>query len=551
MPAGQGQGERGGHSRRLRGVLGSSVLLGLGWALVYLVLATPRLEVAGLYYDEVHQAPAAFALTQAPHSVAAYRVAGVPVLNMPYSGAIKSSLYGLGLRLFDQPFTATSWRWLGCAITACGIFAVCAAFGAALSRPAAMVLGFLLATDGTVLLATRHDWGPVALALMLRLALLAVWVRDWQRERPRTGASFALGALVGFAVFEKLSSVVLLVPLAAALVCDPRRRTRRHAWAAVAGGAVGSLPLLGVNQHSWLTQGQLVSLTGGVLQPPSWPALSEFLPAYEALGAGGTLMSWILGQPAPAWAGALEGLAVGAASLAILAAAWAAGPDARRTRAAAGLIAVHLATGLAVVALPTTTWVHHWVIGTPFQYAAFAFATAACRGGEVRGPWARRALRGVVLPAVALLMLARVPSLVALESALRAGSTSPLFEPSTLRLGEWAARQPGDSVFLATEWGVSLPIVSVSSGELAVPELYWDYAGRDDLLRAVGDAPRFFLVAWYAGGTHPGQTERILADARGLPGFREQPVGPEAAYWRTARAWRFERRGPAGAPHAP
>ena len=44
MPAGQGQGERGGHSRRLGGVLGSSVLLGLGWALVYLVLATPRLS---------------------------------------------------------------------------------------------------------------------------------------------------------------------------------------------------------------------------------------------------------------------------------------------------------------------------------------------------------------------------------------------------------------------------------------------------------------------------------------------------------------------------
>ena len=54
--------------------------------------------------------------------MAAYSIAGIPVLNMPYSGAIKSGLYGAGLRVFDQPFTVSSWRWLGCVISALGIF---------------------------------------------------------------------------------------------------------------------------------------------------------------------------------------------------------------------------------------------------------------------------------------------------------------------------------------------------------------------------------------------------------------------------------------------
>ena len=151
-------------------------------------------------------------------------------------------------------------------------------------------------------------------------------------------------------------------------------------------------------------------------------------------------------------------------------------------------------------------------------------------------------MRALFLATLTLILVARIPSLVVVETAMQNGSTSPNFEPSTIRLGEFAVRQPRDSVFLATEWGVSLPILCISNGEIPVPEIYWDYAGPADLLRAIGDAPRFFLVAWHATGTHPGQTDRILADARGLQGFREVSVGPEIAYWRTVRAWRFDRR---------
>lgn len=542
MDAGTAQGRRGGRILRLRGASVTSLAIGLCWSFVYLALSTPRLDVPGLYYDEVHQAPAAFALTQAPHSSAAYRIAGVPVLNMPYSGAIKSTLYGIGLLAFDQPFTVTSWRLLGCLITAIGILWVCAAFASALSRTSAMVMGFLLVTDVTVLLATRHDWGPVALGLSFRLALLAIWIKDWARESPRVWASFGLGTLLGLAVFEKLSSAVLIIPFLVAFTADPRRRTARHWAAGVCGGLVGSLPLLGTNLHSWVTGGNFISLASGILGDPERPPLWEFLRDYEALGAGSSLMGWILGQPPLLWVAGLEGFSVGLASLAILGAVFASRPGSRVIHAAGLFVGLHLAIGFAVLGLPTTTWVHHWVIGTPFQYAAFAFAAHALSHQECHGALANRSLKWFFLPALTLIMFARIPSLVVTETAIQAGSTSPNFDPATLRLGEFAVRQPRDSVFLASEWGVSLQILCLSNGEIEVPEIYWDYSGRDDILRAVGDAPRFFLVAGRAGEAHPGQTDRILADARSLRSFRERPVGPEAAYWRTVRAWRFERR---------
>lgn len=517
-------------------------VIGLGWALTFLGLSTPRLDVPGLYYDEVHQAPAALALTGAPHSMAAYSIAGVPVLNMPYSGAIKSGLYGAGLRVFDQPFTVSSWRWLGCVISAVGIFLGCYAVATVLSWKSAMLLGFLLTTDVSLLLATRHDWGPVALALALRLSLFALWLPDWNREAPRTGVSFGLGALLGLAVFEKLSSVVLVLPVLLAFLADPRRRTPRHFAAGLAGGLTGSLPLLAANLHSWITHGALISLTGSPLQTGPRPELWDFLTAYLGLGAGETLTGWILGEPALPGASAVEALSVGLAILLIGASSLAPQRRAPMRRAAGAFAVLYLAVGLAVIALPSTTWVHHWVLGTPLQYIAFVFAMQAIVTGEFRPHLTARALKGLLLSTLTLLLLARVPAVIAVENAIQNGATSPNFDPSTLRLGEFAARQPRDSVFLATEWGVSLPILCLSNGEIPVPEIYWNYQGSEDLIAAVGDAPRFFLVAWQAGGSHQGRTDAILADARRLQEFREVRIGPEAAYWNTVRAWKFERR---------
>lgn len=522
--------------------------LGLLLAALYLLLATPRIRVQGLHYDELHQGAAAFAY--APGSgtwSAAYTLFGLPALNMPYSGAVKSAIYGEWLRWSGRPFTVASWRLLGCVFTAAGIALAGAAFARWVSGLGAVVLGLLLATDVTVILATRHDWGPVALALFLRMALLAVWLRAWARESASRADSFGLGFLLGFAVFEKLSSVVLLLPVGAAFVLDRRRRCLRHIAWGVLGGLAGSLPLAAVNLDSWMAAHSLVSLSGGVVHAPDLPPLWDFLGGYYGLGAGTALSGWILGDDTPPWTAPAEAVLVGLLGLVLLVASLLTRPCGRFLRAAAVFAALHALVGLAVVALPAFTWVHHWVLGTPLQYVAFALAATALAVGEGRATASGRLSAWGFAPLVALLLLLRVATVIPLEASLYAGHSSPGWDPSYTRLAEFAARQTSGAAFVAGEWGLANQVICVSNGRVPVPEPYWGYRDEHDLRLVVEGAPAFYLLAQKPISDHPGQARRMLADARALEAFREVPVEAEVAELRAVQAWKFVRAPDGGA----
>ena len=141
--------------------LGSGMALAVGMtaACAFVGLANINLSAQGLYYDEVHQAPAAFAyLGKKAQFFAMAFLHRKPLMTMSYSGAIKPLLYGLYLRITGASFTVESWRWLGIAIVAITfpIFSV-------LARRRLSILGIviffaLLITDATVVLGMRHDW---------------------------------------------------------------------------------------------------------------------------------------------------------------------------------------------------------------------------------------------------------------------------------------------------------------------------------------------------------------------------------------------------------
>src|SRR5262245_16814444 len=147
-------------------------------AAVFFWLATVRLDAQGLYYDELHQATGAFTyLGSPPDYFALFPVYGIPLLNMPYSGAIKTAVYGLYLRLVNPEFSVLSWRLVGISFVVVGLVAFVLLAHPSLSLvPLAIVQGLLL-SDATVLLSVRHDWGPVAMALALRLVLVGMWLR--------------------------------------------------------------------------------------------------------------------------------------------------------------------------------------------------------------------------------------------------------------------------------------------------------------------------------------------------------------------------------------
>jgi hypothetical protein len=519
----------------------TALALGFLAASLWTLLASVQIEAQGPQYDELHQATGAFTwLSSPPEKFCLVHAGGFCILNMPYSGAIKTNLYGLYMLFVTRQFSLASWRMFGILIVAGGIVLFCAAAWPAL-RPGPMAVFLaLLVTDGSVLLAGRFDWGPVAIALVLRLALLGIWMRgEVAAEEPSWRSSAALGGLVGFAIFEKLSSVVLVPVLAALLLGSARRRSWRHLLAAAAGLATGALPIAVVNLGTVLVWGRLVS--PGLAEAPATRTLDGFLTAaaeYLALGEGGPFRALMLGLPRWPWIELAErGLVVALAI--VVAAARRSAPPLLRT-ASVALLAYAL-VWLSLCLLPRAAWAHHWILGTPFHYAALALALTA--GSASR--WVRRGL-----PVLALLWIAlRLPNLVSIETALARGSASAAWDPSLSRIGEIAAKNVDRAIYVASDWGVATQIYCLSNGRPGiVREPFWNYQGPQNLYFGPGRYDLYLVRLRNPPRVVPGAMERIERDLAADPRWREVPVEPEAASLREVLVRKFVPAGPQRPP---
>ena len=348
---------KGGHSRSL------AALVALAASVTLLAVAGQRIAEQGLYYDELPQATASFAYRgQLAPMFNVAQIFGLPALNMHYSGAIKTAMYGGYLRLTGAPFSVLTWRWLGLLLAAAGLAAFCLIASRGVPVVTTALLALLVVTDGNVLLSVRHDLGPVALSLAMRLVLLGLMLRRGAAG-PGSREAAGIGVLLGLITFEKLSGAVLVVPVAAfVLLCGSGSTVARMRAFAV-GLFVGALPLVWLNAQSLLEGSGLVSL-GNV---PAKVPVPNFALRYLRLGAGGFLQDFILGRP-PAWTPIFEGYALAAA---LAATAWAAILTSkslehrRAARLVLALMGIWLVIGLEMPLLPSTTLVHHWILGTP------------------------------------------------------------------------------------------------------------------------------------------------------------------------------------------
>jgi hypothetical membrane protein len=481
---------------------------------IFVFLAGQRLAAPGLFYDEAHQVPAVFAWQgAAPGHFCQAIIGGVPWLTMTYSGAIKPALFALVLDVTGAPFSVAGWRWFGIALVVAGWLWCVTAVGRRVGPVGEVACAALLLTDVTVLLTTRHDWGPTALALALRCAFLALWLG---RQPLSASAAFGLGVVTGLAIFEKLSSVVLLAPLAIVVFGQPRRCLA----SALCGLCVGSLPLAIVNLATWIRGLGLISLsdlTDARAEP--WPA---FVRDYLSLGQGEWVRRWVLGLPLPPpW---VWGEAVLMAALVALGCA---------QRASRRFMLAYLAIGGALLLLPRGTRAHHWIAGTPFQYAAIAILVTAA--GRTRAP-ARLLL--------ALLLLLRVPGLGDTVVAIAANRTAPRFDPAPSRVAAFLAAQERALVVAAT-WGIANQIVASAQGraDAVVEPIYADRevdAFLDTL--AHSQHPVLYVAAVPSvANLFAARTARVLAAIDGDARWREAPVEAEVPQTDLVRVRKFVR----------
>lgn len=452
--------------------LRNAVFAGVCAAGILLVVTTYRLDRPGLFYDEVHQAVGAFAYVGRPTTLfSVMPIWGLPLMNMPYTGAIKTAIYGTYLRVSGRPFSIMSWRLLGVLISAAGIVGFALLVGHRLTLATLALFFGLLLCDTNLLLQSRHDWGPAALGFFLRMVLVGVWIRHQTTHRPRLSA-FALGLIVGVAIFEKLTALVLLGPLALMLISDRRTRSLRVTASALAGLCVGVLPVIASNLYWLATEHTLLVASSFDTLPGR--SIVGFVANYLALGNGGIERRMIFETGSFRWSEWLEACSVLGLTLVIAAIAWQRGRTDLNARLAGTALLCYLMIAVALRLLPHRTAEQHWIVGTPFQYLAMALASASI----FSQPSTKRQ-RALFVMCLTGLLLARVPAVASMHNAIRDDKYSPAWDPSLNTAAVFAAHQPEHAVFIAANWGIGAQVFCFANGRRNfVVEPYPYYQGH-------------------------------------------------------------------------
>ncbi len=513
------------------------------------ILSSPHLTTPGLYYDELHQATASFAyIRTTPVMFSALTIHGIPVLNMTYSGAIKTGIYGLFLRYLASDFSVISWRLLGIIFVSTGVF-----FFSIIAHRRLLFIWlfsflFLFLTDITVVLSTRHDWGPTALALLFRLLFIAIWIHGEKMKPIAINNSFFLGSLVGIAIFEKLSSVVLVLPVVLIFVFCKRRRTLHHFFACIAGITLGGTPLILANLYTLFQYDTLISLSGASTFPSrSFVQLLRYIVNYISLGSGTLLKSFILGTGS-ATESYVEGILFGAVLLltAIASARW--WKQNNSFRMSGIMLVCYSIIGIILFILPSPpwahgTWVNHWIIGTPFQYTAISFALVGVYSMKSNGNLQLQLFRGIFTPIVILLIISRVMGIVSIEKSFQRGDTSLDWDPSLSEMGHFASKLSNDAIFIASDWGVATQIFCLSNG---LPDLvyepFWKYRGPNDIKSIIDKRSKkiiYLVNKKRKTNVKPYNTNRILRDIETLKYLKPTPVEKEISELKAVEIRKF------------
>ncbi len=514
-----------------------SLAIGALASAALIALTATHLDSQGISYDELHQAPAAFSYVggHPPMFTRAYR--GIPILNMTYSGAIKSTVYGACLRYVSPQFSIVAWRSIGIAFVAAALFLFFAIAGPSLSLQSACVFLCLFLSDTSVLVMTRHDAGPTAIAQALRLVLLALWISMVLGENSNVKLTLA-GFVTGISIWEKLSSVVLLAPFGILLFTISRRR--RRAWVpAMFGLVAGILPLLATNVGSYAAGKGLVSLRDASPDHAliNLRALGEKAFHFLSLGQGRIARIRVTGDGSGSFDG-MEALLMGALLVGVCLAAWRAGGSNRPMALAATMAGAYAAIAAALAILPRETSAHHWIIGTPFQYAAIALALGGRNGDG--------AFRRLLPAACACLIAIRLPALVEAERSFASGKSSAAYDPAFKRLARLAGINAADAAFIASDWGSATQIYCGSDGrDDTVYEPFWN-ANPARTAMEIAEGTRkntLFVVTTGMGPSRLAEASKAIREAISRsPGWQSVPVDPEFTNLGPVEVRKFVRR---------
>lgn len=461
---------------------------------VSFALLSLKLWSQGAYHDELHQIQnGMFLVGSVPRGALIFE--GVPLLSMPYSSSMKGLIYGLLLRYFLGDFSIVSVRLLGISIYLVGFFSFNLLVSKVLPRRFLLVFNLLLLSDPAISLCVRHDWGPVALAAALRLVMLGFIIRFFFEKKNMY--LFLVGILVSLSVYEKLNNVVLFLTVGLVFLFFKIYTVKKWLYC-LSGVVVGSIPVATVNYISFVTNGVCVSFPGGLTKVYSFYDLTKTLKLflfalYQQSSDFIFNMNSVYNYPDHDFLqDSINYSLCGCLVLAILLTGLvyynANQPFSKFkplfyiSAASYGLIPILL------YAFPAFVWVHHLIIGTPYQYLAisFLFADAFCDY--------RKRLNVVIIAMCAALFLANVYQYAGFVSNIYKEKASLRWSPSLNSFSTFSKSASAKTMFICTTWGLEWNIFCSNPAVFEISmETFWNY-NKDVFLTSIKDKDVVYIV---------------------------------------------------------
>ena len=178
--------------------------LAIAAACIFIFLAAYRIELPGLYMDELDFANAA---QGAPDNTMIYsRLGSVPLLIMPYLGALKAWIYAPVFRVFGvSPLTIRLPAILLATVTLLIFYQL---LKTKLGASWAAITLCIMAVDPANLFPSRLDWGPTVLMHFFQAAIFALWFS--YRDKPELWKLALICVCCALGFFDKFNFVWLV-----------------------------------------------------------------------------------------------------------------------------------------------------------------------------------------------------------------------------------------------------------------------------------------------------------------------------------------------------
>jgi hypothetical protein len=173
--------------------------LAVAAACLFVLLATYRIQLPGLYYDEVNFVNAAQGGSD--NSFIYMRLGSLPVFIMPYLGALKAWIYAPIFQLCGV--SVLTIRLPAILLAAVTLLVFYRAMRGTLGPLWASTVAWIMAVDPVNLFPSRLDWGPTVLMHLFQAAIIALWFS--YREKPKLWKPAIIVVCFGLGFFDKFN----------------------------------------------------------------------------------------------------------------------------------------------------------------------------------------------------------------------------------------------------------------------------------------------------------------------------------------------------------